>query len=293
MLAAVMSSPPGKLKLRDLRRRFDRAAAVFDSADFVHRNTAAGLMQRLEPILIEPKRIVDLGGATGSASRLLSKRFKRSRVTVVDSSFAMLRRAREKRGWWFSVSAIQGDATALPLQTGSVDLIFANLLLPWIDDAPAMFAEVARVLRSGGLFVFSTLGQDSLSELRAAWAAVDEDQHVHSFADMHDIGDDLLRSGLREPVLDTEYLNVSYARVATLFRDLTLVGGRNSLSGRRRTLTGKDRFRRMERQLERLFRGGSLQLGLELVFGHAWGGGPPPRDGEYRFDASRIERRRR
>jgi malonyl-CoA O-methyltransferase len=291
MLAVAMHAPSGTLKLRDLRRRFDRAAAEFDSADFVHRRTAAGLMQRLEPILIEPTRIVDLGGATGSASRLLSKRFRRSRIVLVDSSYKMLRRARDKRNWWSSVSAIQGDATAVPLRAGSVDLVFANLLLPWIDEAPAMFAEVSRVLRRGGLFVFSSLGQTSLSELREAWAAVDRDQHVHSFADMHDVGDELLRSGLREPVLDTEYLNVSYAKVATLYRDLTLVGGRNSLSGRRGTLTGKERFRNMQRQLEQLFRGGSLQLRLELVFGHAWGGGPPPSDGEYRVDASRIERR--
>jgi len=276
-----------------LRRRFDRAAATFDGADFVHRKTAAGLMERLAPMLIEPTRIVDLGGATGSASRLLHKRFKRSRIVVLDASREMLRRAREKQAWFSPVSLLQGDATALPLRAGSVDLVFANLLLPWIDDARSVFAEVARVLRKGGLFAFSSLGPASLSELRDAWAAVDGNQHVNPFSDMHDVGDDLLQSGLRDPVLDADYLNVSYSDTATLFRDLTLVGGRNSLSGRSRALTGKGRFRSMERRLQRLFRGGLLRLELELVYGHAWGGGPPPRAGEYRFDAALIGRRRR
>ena len=72
-----MSSQPGTLRFRDLQRRFDRAAKSFDGADFVHRAASAGLIDRLDPMLIDVKRILDLGGATGSASRQLCKRFKR------------------------------------------------------------------------------------------------------------------------------------------------------------------------------------------------------------------------
>ena len=248
-------------------------------------------MSRLEPMRIDIKRILDIGGATGSASRDLCGRFKRSRVIVLDASHEMLRTTRGKQSWFSRVSAMQGNATALPVQTGRVDLVFANLVLPWIDDVQAMFTEVARVLKKGGLFVFSTLGPDSLSELREAWANVDNNQHVNSFADMHDVGDGLVHAGLRDPVLDTDFLQVSYRDTASLFRDLTLVGGRNSLSGRAKALTGKDRFRKMEQQLERRFRDGLLELKLELVYGHAWGDGPRQPAGEYRVDATEIPRR--
>jgi malonyl-CoA O-methyltransferase len=108
---------------------------------------------------------------------------------------------------------------------------------------------------------------------------------------MHDVGDGLVRAGLRDPVLDTDFLNVSYRDTTSVFRDLTLTGARNCLSGRTKALTGKERFRTMERQLEQRFRDGILELGLELVYGHAWGGGPPQPPGEYRIDASRISTR--
>jgi malonyl-CoA O-methyltransferase len=274
-----------------MRRRFDGAAASFDEVDFIHRKSADGIMERLAPMVIEAKSILDLGGGTGSAGSDLCKRFRRSRVIVLDASHQMLRIAARKRSWFSRVSVLQGDATALPLQSASVDLVYANLLLPWVNDLPAMFANVARVLRKGGLFVFSTLGPDSLSELREAWASVDAEPHVNRFDDMHDVGDGLVHAGLRDPVLDTDFLNVSYRDTASLFRDLTLLGARNSLSGRSRALTGKGPFRDMEKALRRQFREGLLELRLELIYGHAWGGGPPQEPGEYRVDAAQIGRR--
>ena len=286
-----MSTRPDRLNFRDLQRRFDRAATSFDGVDFVHRATSAGLIERLGPMVIDVKKILDLGAATGAASRQLCKRFKRSRVIVFDASREMLRVAERKRSWFSRVSPLQGNAMALPLRTGCVDLIFSNLLLPWIDDLQTLFAEVGRVLKKGGLFAFSTLGPDSLSALREAWSSVDDGPHVNIFADMHDIGDGLVRAGLSDPVLDTDFLNVSYRDTKSLFRDLTQLGARNSLAGRSRSLTGKQRFQAMEGQLNDQFKDGLLELRLEVVYGHAWGGGPLQPSGEYRFDAADIGRR--
>ena len=38
-------------RLRDIQRRFDRVAASFDDADFVHAVTREGLLARLEPLI--------------------------------------------------------------------------------------------------------------------------------------------------------------------------------------------------------------------------------------------------
>lgn len=283
----------GTLDRGAVQRRFDTAAAGFDNADFVHRHAAAGLFDRMSLMLVNVERILDAGAATGAASRLLAARYRKSRVVSLDLSFHMLKEAKSRRSRFSRITELQADAARLPLKEGSIDLVFANMLLPWCDDFPGLFAGIARVLRKDGLFVFSTLGPDSLRELRDAWLTVDRQAHVNAFVDMHDIGDILVQAGFREPVLDVDYLNVVYRSSSALFRDLTRAGARNSLRRRQHTLTGTRRFRDMREELERSFRGDSLQLGLELVFGHAWGGGPLRPAGEYRLDVSEIGRRYR
>ena len=151
----------------------------------------------------------------------------------------------------------------------------ANLLLPWIDDPVDAFREVSRVLRQDGLFVFSTLGPDSMLSLRTAWRTADDGEHVNRFIDMHEVGDALVRAGLRDPVLDVDRLNVTYENQEALFRDLTATGSRNCLAMRRRGLTGRDRFETMRRALNAIPGGEHLSLEFELVYGHCWGGAGP------------------
>jgi len=284
---------PGKLKPQDVTRRFDRAAVKFDAVDFVHRHAAKGLFERMSPMLVNVERVLDAGAATGSGSRALARRFPRSRVLCLDSSAYMLKRAKKKRSRFARISELRADATRLPLREGSIDLVFANMLLPWIDDLPAFFMEINRVLRKDGLFVFSSLGPDSLGELRQAWSTVDRGEHVNAFIDMHDVGDRILQAGLREPVLDVDYLSVTYRSAGALFEDLTLTGARNSLEGRRKSLTGKNRFGDMKRALAGPAGDKSLVLRLELVFGHAWGSGLRSASGEFRLDVGDIGRRSR
>lgn len=275
---------------RDVERHFARAADGFDSADFIHRIAGGGLLERMAPMQVEPKRILDLGAGTGTLSRRLAKVFRRSHVLSLDLSHAMLRRARKGRGYFSRISELQADAAALPLPAMSVDVVVANLLLPHLPDADALFAEVARVLQKGGLFAFATLGPDSLRELREAW---DDDGHVQRFPDMHDVGDALVRAGLRDPVLDVDHLGVDYRSTGRLFGDLTACGARNALPGRRKSLTGKSRFRRAESVLAGRMLEGPLKVSIELVYGHAWGGGPRPGAGEFRLDIADIGRRGR
>lgn len=289
-----MPSRPEKEQLfdeRSLRRRFDRAAAHFDDADFVHRHAAAGLLERLAPMQVAPARILDIGAATGNASRELARRYRKSRILSIDLSLAMLSRARSRRSRLARIREIQAEAMRLPLADGCVDLVFANLYLPWSGDPPRFFGEVRRVLRKEGLFAFATLGPDSLRELREAWEAAGGGAHVNPFADMHDVGDAILRAGLADPVLDVDRLSVTWPDSRALFRDLTAAGARNSLARRRETLTGKQRFAVMREHLEA--RLAAAPISFEIVFGHAWGTGPAPPAGEYRLDVADIGRRLR
>ena len=276
------------LRLRDIQRRFDRAAPHFDGADFVHTVTRDGLVGRLEPLLLQPETILDLGSATGATGRLLRRRFKRAHIVSLDLSRAMLGAARKSKRWFSRSTFVQADAEQLPFADESFDMVVSNQLLPWAPDPQVVFEQVSRVLKKDGVFAFATLGPDSLRELAQAWAAVDDRAHVNPFPDMHDIGDGLVRAGLRDPVLDVDRLQVSYESPDRLFADLTRAGARNALAGRGRGLLGRRRFRKMTDALASGRADGRIVLDLELVYGHCWGGGPRNDPMNYKIDADRI-----
>lgn len=283
------------LRLRDIQRRSDRAAASFDSTDFVHEVTRDGLIARLEPLLLEPATILDLGSATGATGRLLRKRFRRAHIVSLDVSQAMLTEGRKRKSWFSPPlfahrSFVQSDAHRLPFADASFDVVVANQLLPWTPEPQPIFEEVARVLKKGGVFAFATLGPDSLREIGQAWASVDSGVHVNQFADMHNIGDGIVLAGLRDPVLDVDRLEVSYENASKLFADLTHAGARNALASRSRGLAGRGKFEAMTAALAN--NRGKITLDLELVYGHCWGAGPKNDPDNYRIDANRIPLRR-
>jgi malonyl-CoA O-methyltransferase len=276
-----------------IRRNFERAASGFAAADFVHTVTRQGLFERLEAMLIKPRQVLDLGCATGKALPLLAKRFPKARIIGVDQSRGMLREARKGRRWLSRIELVQCDARELPFSDHSVDVVFSNLLLPWFDEPSIVAAEIRRVLHKDGVFIFSALGPDTFQELRAAWAGIDERAHVHRFPDMHELGDALVRAGLRDPVLDVDRLQVTYPDSAALFRDLTAAAARNCLASRGHGLTGKDAFAGMARNLQAPDDNREVRIALELVYGHCFGAGPASSAGPVRIDPAAIPIRRR
>lgn len=277
--------------VRDAQRRADSAAATFDSADFVHARTREALLERLDPIVVDSALVVDLGSATGGALRRLSKKFRGARLIAVDVSRNMLHLARKNRGRLSRPWFVQADAACLPFADGSVDVVFSNLLLPWLDEPGVLFSEVSRILRLGGLFAFSALGPDSLLELRRAWRRAGGDTAADPYLDMHDIGDTAVRAGLADPVLDVDRLTITYRDTATAYADLTAMGARGGRPSRR-GLVGRNRFAAMQAALEEDRVDGLLRFSLEIVYGHCWGGGTSGGVDEHRIRPAQIRRRR-
>jgi len=256
------------------RRAFERAAATYDAAAALQNEVGSRLVERLDFIRMQPRRILDLGAGTGVFTRVLGKRYRKAEVIALDIAPAMLQHARARAGWWRRPSCVCGDAESLPFSDDSFDFIFSNLMLQWCSDLPATLAELRRVLAPGGLLMFTTLGPDTLGELRASWGSVDGYTHVNPFMDMHDIGDALLQARWAEPVMDSERLTVTYRDLATLMRDLKHIGAHNVNRGRARGLTGKRRFREFVAAYERFRRDGVLPSTYEVVYGHAWSPSP-------------------
>jgi malonyl-CoA O-methyltransferase len=254
---------------RATRRAFDRAAR-FDTACFIHDTARERLLERLDLVSLAPGLVVDLGCATGRGAMALAARYATASVLAVDVSAGMLRAAGSRE----RVVAIGGDAERLPLRSHCVDLLFANLVLPWCRP-DVVFAEAARVLAPGGILLFATLGPESLAEIRRAFAAVDHGIHVHAAFDVQDLGDLAMRAGLAEPVLDVDRLAVTYADPAALWRDIKAVAAGNVAGGRRRALTGRTRWSRAEARLAPVA-GQRFSVTVELIFGQAFGRGPEP-----------------
>ena len=228
------------------------------------------LLERLGLFRLAPARILDAGCGTGHAGPALLRRYRGSALVALDLAPAMLAAARRRRRWLQRLDAVCADAAALPLCDASVDLVFSNLMLQWCNEPDRVFAEFRRVLRPGGLLLFSTFGPDTLRELRAAWQAADGHTHVSRFVDMHDLGDALLRAGLAEPVMDAEHLTLTYDDLHGLMRDLKSMGAHNATEGRSRGLTGRRRLARVVAHYETLRRDGRLPATWEIVYGHAW-----------------------
>jgi malonyl-CoA O-methyltransferase len=270
---------PATIDKQQARRAFERAAAAYDEVAVLQRETAQRMLERLDYIRHEPMVILDVGSGTGEATQALSRRFKQARTIALDFALPMLQRARRRGSWLRRPRCVCADAERLPLAERSVDLVFSNATLQWCNDLEGTFREFLRVMRPDGLLLFSTFGPDTLKELRASWALVDDRPHVSPFADMHDIGDAMLRAGLFNPVVDVDRMRLTYTEVAGLLRDLKTLGAHNVTRGRQRGLTGKGRLQAMVQAYEAYRLDGRLPASYEVVYGHAWAPHQRSRDG--------------
>ncbi len=266
---------------KQVQRAFDRAATSYDQVAVLQKRVAQQLLERLDYIRHEHDAVLDLGCGTGQLSAGLHNKFPLAQISAVDISTAMLRQAQQRYRkqapvWrrWFGRSrqplTICAQAELLPLRSSSYDSVLSNLTLQWCPGLMQVFGELRRVLKPGGLLMFSTFGPDTLKELRNSWAGVDSNPRVNEFLDMHDVGDALLACGFENPVMDMEQVTLTYTSVMDLMRDLQGLGATNAHPQRMRGLTGKQQLAAMIDAYEAYRQPDGLPASYEVVFGHAW-----------------------
>jgi malonyl-CoA O-methyltransferase len=279
---------------RRLRKIFDRRAATFDDVAFLPREIAQRMRERLDYIKVNPAQVLDAGCGAGDDLPALRERFPEAPVFGADLSRAMLARAVQHdatdTSWRRFLPAslgkalgsrgprfAQADFSALPFASGAFEFIWSNLALHWHSRPDLVFPEWQRVLKVNGLLMFSTLGPDTLKELRGAYAeieaahGVNTHKHVIDFVDMHDLGDMLVESGFEIPVMDQETLTITYKSPESLLADVRRWG---AYPFRRETSPGVA-SRRMRKALlaaleARRRADGTIPLTFEVIYGHAW-----------------------
>jgi len=298
---------------KQVRRAFSRASTSYDAAAQSQHAVEARLLESLDylddPALKRevPQRVLDLGCGTGRASLAMQKRWPKAQIVSLDLALPMLQQARnaarQRVGWLSNPFAqkpaqVSADARALPLADGSIDVLFSNLCLQWVEDLDALFAGFRRVLKPHGLLLVSTFGPETLWELREAFAHADAAPHVSPFADIAGFGDALVRAGFHQPVLDREDERTYYPDLPALMREQRAIGATNALASRRHTLTGRARFAAAANAYEAHREARGLPASWEIISAMAWApeAGTPLREGDVEVASiplSRIPIRRR
>ncbi len=164
---------------KQLARRFDRASQSYDSYAEFQRIVLERLLSLLptQPADV----VVDLGTGTGQALASLSSVFQPTSCVALDLSAQMLSVARTRSSSLENIQFVCADAEQLPFQSSSCDVVFSSLAIQWCLAPEALFEELYRVTKPGGYVIFSTLSQDSMPEIRQAWSALDDKEHVHQY----------------------------------------------------------------------------------------------------------------
>lgn len=261
-----------QLNKKYLTRSFNHAAKTYDEVAVLPFEVGKRMLERLSYTLLKPEIILDLGCGTGKTTRLLKQRYSKAKIIGLDIAEQMLRYHRKQASWFSKSRLICADVMQIPLADQSVDLIFSNMLLHWCEDVTTFLQEVQRVLKPEGLFLFSTVGPDTLKELRASWAQVDAESHVHVFKDMHLIGDALLKAHFKDPVIDVENFTLTFTSVKQILQELKAMGVQNAMSDKHPNLTGKNKLNKLISAYEN-FRNQEnfLPVTCEVVYGQAWG----------------------
>jgi malonyl-CoA O-methyltransferase len=255
-------------KAAEIRKHFDRVAADYDQFAALEQEVGGRLMERLEFQKRVPQRIIDLGSGTGQCAHELKRRYRKAQVIALDTSLAMSQRARKRSSLLRPLQALCADLEQLPLAERSMDLVFSNLAFQWAEEFASLSSGLRRIVRPGGLVLFSTLGPDSMKEFRQAAGYSDESSLPRYFAEMHQIGDALLAAGFTEPVMDSEYITVEYRDFDHLLNELESTGAATHFGDwAAQTASGHgllENYRDFQRD-------GRFPVTWEIVYGSAFG----------------------
>jgi malonyl-CoA O-methyltransferase len=255
-----------------VRRRFARAAGSYANASRLEAEVGARMLERLVYLKLAPKRVLDAGCGPAREATALAERYPQATIVLLDAALPMLRAGRPPAGLIARLlsrrerPAVCGELERMPLASASIGLAWSNMALHWAADPPGALRELHRVLEPNAPLLFSTLGPDSLKELRAVAGAA----RVHPFADMHDVGDALVAAGFADPVMDAERMTVTYPGAKEFLADLRASGQTCALATRPRGLTGRRFASLLNDALDGARRAGKLEVTYEVVYGHAW-----------------------
>ena len=240
---------------RAIAKSFGGAAGSYNSVTGLQRNIGDALLELLKEYrsVSTDEHVLDIGCGTGYLVSQLRRDV--GDFYALDIAQGMLQVAKQTGNEQnrsaqelgnSKVHYICADAEAIPLKASTVDIVVSNFAIQWCPNKSLLFEEVARVLRPGGVFVFSMPGTDTLRELKASWQKADPNHsHVNQFCGVQEIERDIINSSLVIETLKVRQHVKHYDKLQYLTCELKAMGAHNVTDGRAKQLTGKGTIKRL------------------------------------------------
>jgi len=247
---------------------------------WLHVEVARRMGERLALILRKPTTVLQWWAGCGGGDEVLAAAYPTARVYSVEPGAEAVRwrAAALRRPWWSArrwtadAPAVIDEADAMPVRAG---LLWSNMALHWMADPRATFVRWKRALADDGFLMFSTLGPDTLAELRALYRERGWPAPAADFVDMHDLGDMLVEAGFADPVMDQEQIVLTWPDAESVLAELRLLGGNADPHRWPGLRTPRWRRALCDALEERRDAQGRIRLRFEIVYGHAFNA--PPR----------------
>ena len=254
-----------KYKIKILKS-FDAKSSSYDQYSFVQKEVSERMIQRLKFLKSKPLNILDIGCGTGYLSNLINQYLPNSNIVCMDFSYEMASQCKNKN---IKLKPLVADAEYMPFKTSTFDLVISSFTLHWCQQIEKIFSDFFRILKNYGNFMFTTVGPDTLKELRNAYKLIDNYEHINTFNDMHDYGDILLSSGFHDPVMDVERLIVEYKNFNGVLQSLRKTGASTVICNESKFTTKKS-LKSLENHYKKNNKNGLFPVTYEMIYGVAW-----------------------
>lgn len=260
---------PQALDKRKVAQSFSRAAESYDLVARLQRDVGATLLKHMHnhqnlSVNADQLNILDLGCGTGFFSKALRSLWPTANIISLDIASGMLRYAQDQHGCM--AHWLCADAERLPLKTGSIDLIFSSLAVQWCDDLTQLFYELHRALKPDGRLLLSTLGPETLHELKAAWRQADQYVHVNYFPPATDVRAALEKNKFATLFWCVDYKVLYYEKLVGLTRELKALGAHNVNRGKPEGLTGRQKIEVLKNAYEHFRVAAGLPATYEVFY---------------------------
>jgi malonyl-CoA O-methyltransferase len=270
-----------------IARSFSRAASSYDSAAYFQRDMGLELLSMLPKTLNkgENNYCLDLGCGTGFFYQHLISQYKDINYVGVDIAEGMLNFFQQTLNESFSdvdVNAdlsdeasnnrrlndflICTDAENISMKNETIDIVFSNMAVQWSENLPVLFTELNRILKPGGIIGLTTLGPQTLIELKQSWEKVDKHVHVNHFFPLERWADVIHQSGLKIQVKRVLHPKLQFDSVRQLLKELKLIGAHNVNKGQPQGLFGKKYLNAMYSAYEAFNINGFFPASYEVYF---------------------------
>jgi malonyl-CoA O-methyltransferase len=202
-----------------IKKRFSRSAETYDQYSRIQQDVASYLIEITQlPDTEAP--ILEIGAGTGILTSHLKKYYCKDQILCVDISHDMLKKIRVKG---ISDNCIQADFHALPFRQ-DFSFVLSSTSLHWANDIPSIIEILHSTLRSGGMFSFSIMLQNTYHLLRKVKEGMGITTHGTLLPDYQEFCSALTASGFSIEYSEVKNFNETFSSIHEVFMSIRYLG---------------------------------------------------------------------